>query len=107
VEGVDAQGTRTTITIPAGEIGNDRPIDIVDERWYSPELQMTVMTKHSDPRTGETDFRLAKINRSSPPPYLFELPADYTVNAGGGRGGRSGPPLPAPAIQLNGVPLRK
>jgi hypothetical protein len=82
IEGVQAQGTRTTTTIPAGEIGNDRPISIVDERWYSPDLQMTVMTRHSDPRTGETSFALKNINRSSPPPNLFEVPADYTVKTG-------------------------
>jgi hypothetical protein len=82
VEGVQAQGTRTTTTIPAGDIGNDRPINIVDERWYSPDLQMTVMTKHSDPRSGETNFRLSNINRASPPSYMFEVPADYVVKSG-------------------------
>ena len=97
IEGVQAQGTRTTTTIPAGDIGNDRPINIVDEQWYSPDLQMTIMTKHSDPRTGETSFALKNINRSNPPPTLFEVPSDYTVTAGGGRGGRSGGPG-APAV---------
>ena len=97
IGGVQAQGTRTTTTIPAGDIGNDRPINIVDEQWYSPDLQMTIMTKHSDPRTGETSFALKNINRSSPPPTLFEVPSDYTVTAGGGRGGRSGGPG-APAV---------
>jgi hypothetical protein len=82
IEGVQAQGTRTTITIPAGDIGNDRPINIVDEQWYSPDLQMTIMTKHSDPRTGETNFALKNINRSAPPPTLFEVPADYSVKTG-------------------------
>jgi hypothetical protein len=95
IEGVQAQGTRTTTTIPAGDIGNERPINIVDERWYSPDLQMTVMTKHSDPMSGDTSFQLRNINRSSPPPHLFEVPSDYTVRAGGGRGGRSGGPVPA------------
>jgi len=84
IEGVQAQGTRTITTIPAGDIGNDRPINIVDERWYSPDLQMTVMTKHSDPRTGETTFALKNINRSIPPPTLFEVPSDYTVRTGPG-----------------------
>jgi len=98
IEGVQAQGTRTTTTIPAGEIGNDRPINIVDEQWYSPDLQMTIMTKHSDPRSGETNFTLKNINRSNPPPTLFEVPSDYTVNSGGGRGGR-GAGVPADALQ--------
>ena len=89
IEGVQAQGTRTTRTIPAGQIGNDRPITIVDESWYSHDPQMTVMTKHSDPRTGETNFALKNINRSNPPPTLFEVPPNYAVTAGGGgRGGR-------------------
>lgn len=79
IEGVEAEGTRTTITIPAGDIGNDAPIYIVSESWYSPELQTVVMTKHSDPRMGENTYRLTNINRSEPAPSLFELPADYTV----------------------------
>nr|AUN37689.1 hypothetical protein [uncultured bacterium] len=91
IEGVQAQGTRVTTTIPAGEIGNDRPIQIVDERWYSPDLQMTVMTKHSDPRTGETNFRLSNINRSGPPAYLFEIPPGYAV--------KPGPQLPAVRVE--------
>jgi hypothetical protein len=79
IEGVQAEGTRTTHTIPAGAIGNDRPIQIVSERWYSPELQTVVMTKHSDPRMGETIYHLTNINRSEPSPSLFQAPADYTT----------------------------
>ena len=80
IEGVSAEGTRETITIPAGQIGNDREMKIVSERWYSPELQVTVMSKHSDPRNGETVYKLTNINRSEPPRTLFEVPADYTVD---------------------------
>lgn len=79
IEGVEAEGTRTTITIPAGEIGNERPIEIVSERWYSPELQLVVMTRHSDPRQGETTYKLTNINRSEPAKSLFEVPSDYTI----------------------------
>lgn len=82
IEGVEAEGTRTTITIPAGEIGNERPIEIVSERWYSPELQLVVMTRHSDPRFGETTYKLTNINRSEPARTLFEVPADYTIKTG-------------------------
>ena len=79
IEGVEAEGTRTTITIPAGEIGNERAIEIVSERWYSPELQLVVMTRHSDPRSGETTYKLTNINRTEPAKSLFEVPAGYTV----------------------------
>jgi len=79
IEGVEAEGTRTTVTIPAGEIGNERAIEIVSERWYSTELQLVVMTRHSDPRTGETMYKLTNINRSEPAKSLFEVPSDYTI----------------------------
>jgi len=94
VEGVIAQGTRTTETIPAGQIGNQLPIKVVDEVWHSSELQMDVMTTHSDPRSGEIVYKLTNINRANPPRSLFEPPADYTVTgpAAGGGGGRGAAP---------------
>ena len=79
IEGVTAEGTRTTFTIPAGDIGNELPINIVTETWFSPELQVVVMRKHSDPQRGETTYRLTNINRSEPARSLFEVPADYTM----------------------------
>jgi hypothetical protein len=80
IEGVQAEGTRTTMTIPAGRAGNDLPIHIVTENWYSAELQTTVLTKHSDPRNGETVTRLMNISRGEPARLLFEAPADYKVS---------------------------
>jgi TonB family protein len=94
IEGVQAEGTRTTTTIPAGAIGNERAIQITSERWYSPELQMVVMTRHSDPRFGETTYRLTNINRAEPDRSLFEVPSGYTVKEGGPFM-RSVAPLPA------------
>ena len=80
VAGVEANGTRGTITIPAGTIGNEQPIEIVSERWYSEELQLEVMTKRSDPRSGETTYEVRNLQRVEPLPSLFEVPADYTIN---------------------------
>ncbi len=79
VEGVQADGTRSTLTIPAGQIGNDNPIQIVDEMWRSPDLQVIVHSEHSDPRMGTTVYSLQNISRSDPSPSLFQVPADYTV----------------------------
>ena len=67
------------MTIPAGEIGNEREINIVNERWYSPELQTVIMSKNSDPRMGETLYKLTNIKRGDPHPSLFQVPSDYTV----------------------------
>jgi hypothetical protein len=90
IEGVPADGTRTTMTIPAGQWGNEQPIQIVTERWYSPDLQTVVLSKHMDPRAGETVSRLSNVSRSEPPSSLFELPVDYKVSDAGNRPGRPG-----------------
>jgi hypothetical protein len=79
IEGVTAEGTRSITTIPAGAIGNERPIEIVYERWYSKELQLIVLSKHTDPRFGEQTYRLTNINRSEPDRALFTPPADYKI----------------------------
>jgi hypothetical protein len=82
IEGVEAEGTRTTFTIPAGKIGNEREINIVTERWYSPELQVVVYSKKTDPMSGETTYRLTNINRDEPQRSLFEVPAGYKIKEG-------------------------
>jgi hypothetical protein len=82
VEGLPVEGTRSTTTVPAGQVGNERDILVVDEVWYSPDLQMNVMTKHSDPRGGETVFKLTNISRSEPDAALFQVPAGYTITEG-------------------------
>src|SRR5580700_1633295 len=77
IEGVNAQGVRTTRTISTGEIGNEKPIEIVTEVWTSPDLKTIVMSKRTDPRSGEQTFRLTNIVRSEPDPTLFAIPADF------------------------------
>src|SRR3989440_4785990 len=101
IAGVSAQGTRITHTIPAGQIGNEKPIIIVSEHWYSNDLQVMVMSKRSDPRFGDTTYTLTNIQRSEPNASLFQVPSDYTVTQGGpGRHGMkhfeqaAPPPLP-------------
>ncbi len=86
MEGVLVQGTRLTRTIPAGSIGNEQPLVITTETWFSPDLKVLVMSKSTDPRIGETTYQLTNIQRSEPSPALFEIPSDYTV--------KDTPPLP-------------
>jgi hypothetical protein len=92
-EGVRALGRKTTSIIPTGQIGNDRPIEITDERWESPELRMLIYSRNSDPRTGVVEYRLTNINRSEPPADLFMIPQDYTI---------SQPQTPPPAPGMRG-----
>jgi len=96
IEGLEATGTRTTVTIPAGAIGNDKAIAIVSERWVSPELQAVLLSTHRDPRFGETTYRLTAITRGEPEKSLFEVPSDYTV--------REGPP---DTMRFRGAPGRE
>jgi hypothetical protein len=79
IEGVNAEGTRITSIIEAGQIGNDRPIQIVDERWYSHDVETAVRWTHSDPRTGQETLQLTGISRVEPSPDLFQVPANYQV----------------------------
>jgi hypothetical protein len=80
VNGVMADGLRTSYTIPAGDFGNDRPITSTTESWYSPDLHLTVMYKRSDPREGEVTTQYTGIKRAEPDPSLFQMPAGYTLN---------------------------
>jgi len=79
INGVQAEGTRMTITLPIGAIGNDRPISTVTETWTSSELKMVVSTKRSDPRSGENTMEILNLSRAEPDPNLFTIPADYTI----------------------------
>jgi hypothetical protein len=80
IEGVSAQGKRETITIPAGQIGNEKPIEIVTETWFSPELHTMVLRKHSDPRLGDSTYRLSDIKRTEPDAALFQPPPGTKVS---------------------------
>jgi hypothetical protein len=83
IEGVQAEGTRTTMTIPSGEIGNEQPIQVVTETWYSKDLKMVVLSKRSDPRMGETVTRMTNVSRAEPPSNLFQVPVDFKVTERG------------------------
>ena len=90
-EGVRADGIRTTHTIAAGVIGNEKPIALVTERWYSPELNLVMMSSNSDPRSGVTVYRLANIRRGEPAADLFKVPADYKMRSERPPGAPKGP----------------
>ena len=85
-DGVKADGKLTTHTIPAGEIGNEKPIVVTSERWFSPDLHVVVYAKTSDPRAGETIYRLSGVKRGEPPADLFKVPADYKTRGESRRG---------------------
>jgi hypothetical protein len=79
LEGIQVEGRKSTRTIPAGQVGNEQPLTVVSEQWRSPELKVLVMTRHADPRTGESTYRLVNIIRAEPDRSLFMVPPDYEV----------------------------
>jgi hypothetical protein len=104
IAGVSAQGTCVTHTIPRGQIGNDNPIQVVVERWYSPDLQIVVQSTRTDPRFGTTKYTVTILNTAEPDAKLFKVPSDYTVTAGKNRmfrrfngGPDAAPPPPPPS----------
>ena len=79
IEGFTVSGTRRTITIQAGAVGNDKPITTVEETWYSPQLKQPLLQKRDDPRMGQTVHKLVNIQVGEPDPLLFQAPPDYEV----------------------------
>jgi len=107
LNGISAQGTRFTRLIPAGKIGNDKPITVTREVWYSPDLQMVVQSKHSDPRFGDTVYSLTNIQRTEPAASLFTVPSDFTVKEGPlhkGMRGMKHPPMAPPSADAPPAP---
>jgi hypothetical protein len=107
INGVSAQGTRYTRTIPTGQVGNDKPLTIVKEEWYSPDLQIVVQSKHSDPFTGTATYTVTNIQRTAPNATLFSVPSGYTVSdapIGNRAGKRHGPGAPGPAPSASDAP---
>ena len=96
INGVVAEGTRTTRTIPAGQIGNDKALQIVSDRWYSPDLQIVVKSTRTDPWSGTTTYTVTNIQRTEPAATLFTVPSDFTVEAGEPRGRMRGAPATPP-----------
>jgi len=79
IEGLNAEGTRRTTTWAVGSIGNDREIVVTNENWFSKQLQVEVLTKTSDPRSGDSTTKLTNVSLVEPDPALFMPPPDYTI----------------------------
>jgi len=82
VQGVEARGTRTTDTIPAGEIGNEMPLVITIERWTAVAVGLkglAVREVTDDPRSGKWSKELTSISQEEPDRALFQTPGDYQI----------------------------
>ncbi len=82
ISGFEASGERVTRTIAAGEIGNEKPIEVVTERWFSTDLQLPVLVVHTDPMMGTATTKVTSVTRGEPDASLFQVPSDYKVVSG-------------------------
>jgi len=82
IMGLQAQGTRVTRAIPAGDIGNAKPINVVTEHWFSTDLQLPLAMTHTDPMMGTMTCNATNVNRGEPDASLFQIPSDYKIESG-------------------------
>jgi len=93
LDGMDTKGLRRTYTVPAQSSGTGVPVDVVDEYWYSEDLEINLLIRHTDLRTGVQTVAVSNIKREEPPPTMFELPQGtkmVDMNPPIGNGGVSG-----------------
>jgi hypothetical protein len=76
---MQARGSRQTRTIPARVSGTATNVTVVDEYWYSEDLHMNLLIRHTDPRSGEQTVALSSIRLGDPDPAFMEIPQDYKV----------------------------
>ncbi len=79
IEGLPVRGVRVSQTYPTGSLGNDRPLTVVTEYWYSETLRINLLTKRTDPRYGERTVRVTGLVREEPDPALFAIPDGYKL----------------------------
>jgi hypothetical protein len=77
MEGLAVRGVREIQTVPADNKGTGKEITITDEYWYSEDLRIYVMIKHSDPRKETVTMTITQVSRADPDPALFEVPSGY------------------------------
>lgn len=101
ISGLRAIGRRTEYSIPAGELGNELPITVTSEIWYSPDLQIVLAATHRDPLAGDTTYQLENVVRREPDAKLFVIPRDYSK--------RTRPPfdprLTEPPVETDALPV--
>jgi hypothetical protein len=83
IEGMPAHGVRESQVIPPENGDTGKEVAITDEYWYSEELRINLMMKHSDPRTGTVTLTVAEVTRTEPDRAFFEIPEGYKPGEAG------------------------
>ena len=77
MKGLAVHGVRQAQTIPLnGDTGKE--LVVTDEYWYSEDLRISLIIKHSDPLKETVTMPVAQVARKEPDPALF-FPEGYTT----------------------------
>jgi hypothetical protein len=80
IEGLDAEGIRTTRSSPAIRNGEAMIAQSVSEAWCSDELgALLLQSRQTGTLQQKVETKLTKIARGEPDPALFQIPADYRI----------------------------
>lgn len=79
VSGIETVGVRDTTIYNPGVVGNDQRMTVEREQWYSPQLDINLLSVRSDPLRGKQTFTARDVILGDPDPALFELPAGFKV----------------------------
>lgn len=81
IQDLETHGTRSTTTIPAGQIGNDKALVTVHEEWIAPNIGVVVRRINDSPQNGKTTMELVSIDLTEPPLTTFQPPDGYEVTS--------------------------
>ena len=83
IEGLETIGFRETTTVNPGVFGNDQPMIIIREFWYSPQLGINLISLLDSPQSGKQQFTVTHVSTAEPDPHFFTLPEGYSVDRSG------------------------
>ncbi len=79
ISGVETLGVRDSTIYNPGVFGNDRKVTVEREVWYSPQLELNLLSVRNDPRTGKQTFTGRDVVLGDPDPALFGIPPGFQV----------------------------
>ena len=79
IAGFLTDGGRQITTTPAGDQGNDKPIELMGEFWVARDTRITMLHIEDEPRTGRTTAEVTDLKLAEPDPSLFAPPPGYKL----------------------------
>ena len=81
MEGLEVHGSGSSWDLPADADSKRSAIHIRNESWFSNELRVVMLQKHSNSRGESQLYRVTDLNRMEPDPAIFQMPANFQVDS--------------------------